>query len=150
LLAIRELAYVEQDRVLRTVDYRSLGSEELGSVYESLLELHPVMNVAAKSIELVTAAGNERKRTGAYYTPDSLVQGLLDSALDPVVEDRRKGKKGEQAEQALLGITVCDPACGSGHFLIAAAHRLARHLARIRTGESEPSPEDYQHALRDV
>ncbi len=45
---------------------------------------------------------------------------------------------------------VCDPACGSGHFLIAAAHRLARHLARIRTGESEPGPNDYQHALRDV
>lgn len=79
-----------------------------------------------------------------------MVQYLLDSALDPVVEERLKGKKGEGAWQAILDIKVCDPACGSGHFLIAAAHRLARHLARVRTGETEPSPEDYQHALRDV
>lgn len=150
LQAVRALAYVEQDRVLRTVDYRNLGSEELGSVYESLLELHPVMNAEAKAFELSTAAGNERKTTGSYYTPDSLVQCLLDSALDPVVEVRLKGKKGYEAEEALLGIKVCDPASGSGHFLIAAAHRLARHLARARTGEAEPSPHDYQHALRDV
>jgi hypothetical protein len=150
LQAVRALAYVEQDRVLRMVDYRNLGSEELGSVYESLLELHPVMDVEGKSFNLMTAAGNERKTTGSYYTPDSLVQCLLDSALDPVVEDRLKGKKGEEAAKAILEIKVCDPASGSGHFLIAAAHRLARHLARVRTGEAEPSPDDYQHALRDV
>lgn len=150
LQGIRALAYVEQGRVLRMVDYRNLGSEELGSVYESLLELHPVMDVGGKSFNLMTAAGNERKTTGSYYTPDSLVQCLLDSALDPVVEDRLKGKKGEEAEKALLDIKVCDPASGSGHFLIAAAHRLARHLARVRTGDAEPSPDDYQHALRDV
>lgn len=194
LRAVRALAYVEQDKVLRIVDYRNLGSEELGSVYESLLELHPVMNAEAKAFELSTAAGNERKTTGSYYTPDSLVQCLLDSALDPVVEERLKsakelaskakeiasnqaavGKKKEQelpswfanlpeseqqsllvtgysplAEKALLSLKVCDPACGSGHFLIAAAHRVARHLARVRTGETEPGPEEYQHALRDV
>jgi hypothetical protein len=150
LQAVRELAYVEQDRVQRSVDYRNLGSEELGSVYEALLELHPVMNIEARSFELLTVAGNERKITGSYYTPDSLVQSLLDSALDPVVQERLKGKKGENAEKAILDMKVCDPACGSGHFLIAAGHRLARHLARVRTGETEPSPEDYQHALRDV
>ena len=150
LTAIRALAYVEQDRVLRSVDYRNLGSEELGSVYESLLELNPDMQVEARHFELRTAAGNERKTSGSYYTPDSLVQCLLDSALDPVVETRLKGKKSEAAEDAILSMTICDPACGSGHFLIAAAHRLARHLARVRTGDSEPSPEDHQHALRDV
>lgn len=150
LQAIRALAYVEQDRTLRTVDYRNLGSEELGSVYESLLELHPVMNAEAKAFDLKTAAGNERKTTGSYYTPDSLVQCLLDSALDPLVEERLTKNKGKEAEAALLDLKICDPACGSGHFLIAAAHRLARHLARVRTGESEPSPDDYQRALRDV
>jgi hypothetical protein len=150
LAAIRALAYVEQDRILRTVDYRNLGSEELGSVYESLLELHPDLHVEARKFELRSAAGNERKTSGSYYTPDSLVQCLLDSALDPVVAEKLKGKRGKEAEQAVLSIKVCDPACGSGHFLIAAAHRLARHLARIRTGESEPSPDDHQMALRDV
>lgn len=150
LSAVRALAYVEQDGILRSVDYRNLGSEELGSVYESLLELHPDIEIDAQRFSLATAAGNQRKTSGSYYTPDSLVQCLLDSALDPVVEDRIKGKKGADAEAAILDLTVCDPACGSGHFLIAAAHRLARHVARIRTGESEPSPDDHQTALRDV
>lgn len=160
--AIRSLAFVERDRTLRAVDYRNLGSEELGSVYESLLELHPEINLNARTFTLRTAAGNERKTTGSYYTPDSLVQCLLDSALEPVTNDRlaeaTKKAKAEGAsggiqaaqEQALLNITVCDPACGSGHFLIAAAHRLANRLARIRSGETEPVPDDYQHALRDV
>ena len=62
-------------------------------------------------------------------------------------------KTGAEAEQAILDLKVCDPAVGSGHFLVGAAHRLARHLARIRAyaaGESEPSPLLYQRALRDV
>ena len=53
----------------------------------------------------------------------------------------------------VLALKVCDPAVGSGHFLVGAAHRLARHLARVRAlaqGESEPSPLLYQHAVRDV
>jgi hypothetical protein len=50
----------------------------------------------------------------------------------------------------LLSLKVCDPACGSGHFLIAAAHRIAKRLAAIRAGEDEPSPLGYQHALSDV
>ncbi len=81
------------------------------------------------------------------------MQCLLDSALDPVVEEAIRGKTGAEAEKAILALKVCDPAVGSGHFLVAAAHRLARHLARVRAntqGESEPSPLLYQHALRDV
>ena len=45
---------------------------------------------------------------------------------------------------------MCDPAAGSGHFLLAAARRIARELARVRTGEEEPSPGEYRTALRDV
>ena len=54
------------------------------------------------------------------------------------------------AEQALLALKVCDMAAGSGHFIIRAGHRIARHLARVRSGEEEPSPRVYQTALRDV
>jgi hypothetical protein len=92
-------------------------------------------------------------RHGCELHPDSLVQCLLDSALDPVLEDAIKGKTGSEAEKAILALRVCDPAVGSGHFLVAAAHRLARHLARARAvaqGESEPSPVLYQHALRNI
>ena len=50
---------------------------------------------------------------------------------------------------ALLELAIVDPACGSGHFLLAAARRLADRIARIRAGGT-PTPDDYQHALRDV
>jgi hypothetical protein len=54
------------------------------------------------------------------------------------------------AEHALLSIKVLDPACGSGHFLLAAARRLGKELARVRTGEDEPAPERLREAIRDV
>lgn len=151
LNAIRALAFTQEGHVRRPVDYRNLGSEELGSVYESLLELHPQLDAAATTFALHTAAGSERKTTGSYYTPGSLINELLNSALEPVVAERLRGVDGQAArEQALLAIKVVDPACGSGHFLIAAASRLARRLAGVRTGDEEPSPAAQRQALRDV
>ncbi len=150
LSAVRELAYTVDDRVLRPIDYKNLGAEELGSIYESLLELHPRINQDAGTFELVTAAGHERKTTGSYYTPTSLINCLLDSALDPVVDEAAKKPTAEEAEQAVLNLKVCDPACGSGHFLIAAAHRIGKRLAAIRTGDAEPAPDALRHAIRDV
>ena len=151
--ALRHLAFTRQNKVLRPVDYRNLATEELGGVYEGLLELTPRVSGDGADFTLERFAGSKRKRTGSFYTPDSLVQCLLDSALDPVVEAAVRGKTGTDAERAILDLKVCDPAVGSGHFLVGAAHRLARHLARVRAhaaGESEPSPLLYQHALRDV
>jgi hypothetical protein len=150
LFAVHSLAFVKSGGVRRSVDYRNLGAEEIGAVYEGLLELHPRVHAELGTFELDTAAGNERKTSGSYYTPDSLVQCLLDTALDPVVDQVVAGKSGEEAAQAILKLKVCDPAVGSGHFLIAAAHRLARRLAVARTGEEEPSPEANRAALRDV
>ena len=147
LEAVRALAFTEQDRRLRAVDYRNLGSEELGSIYESLLELHPEVDTQAHHFELRTAAGHERKATGSYYTPTSLIRCLLDSALEPALD---AACQRENPERAILDLKVCDPACGSGHFLIAAAHRMARRLAAVRTGEDEPAPEAQRTALRDV
>jgi N-6 DNA Methylase len=145
--SVRALAFHAEGDIRRRVDWRNLGSEELGSVYESLLELHPVLNSAAATFDLNEAAGSERKETGSYYTPTSLVDCLLDSALDPVLDEAAKEP---DAERAILHLKVCDPACGSGHFLIAAAHRIARRLAAVRTGDAEASPDAVRHALRDV
>lgn len=145
--AIRALAFTEHGRVLRQIDFRNMGSEELGSIYESLLELHPEVHHESGSFTLATAAGNERKTTGSYYTPTSLISALLDSSLDPVLEEAAAKP---EAEAAILDLKVLDPAAGSGHFLVAAAHRIAKRLAAIRTDEPEPSPGAYRAALRDV
>ena len=153
LEALRHLAFTRRDKVLRPVDYHNLGAEELGGVYESLLALTPQVNGGGGHFSFAEFTGNRRKTSGSYYTPDALVQCLLDSALDPVVKSAVADKTWSEAEQAILDLKVCDPAVGSGHFLVGAAHRLARHLARIRAyaaGESEPSPLLYQRALRDV
>jgi hypothetical protein len=153
LAAVRSLSYIVDKDGRRPVDYKNLGSEELGGVYEQLLELHPEINptapLAADRFTLGISAGNERKTSGSHYTPDSLVQVCLDTALEPLLAERFAGKKGADAETALLALKICDTAVGSGHFLIGAAHRLAKRLAAVRTGDTEPSPEAYRTALRD-
>lgn len=135
----------------RRINYGALDVEELGSVYESLLDYQPVIVEEHGSLAFDLVSGTERKTTGSYYTPPELVNELIQSALVPVIEDRlNSAKTTEQKERALLDIKVCDPACGSGHFLLAAARRLAKELARVRTGEAEPTPEEQRTAMRHV
>jgi hypothetical protein len=193
LTAIRALAYTVENGVRRPVDYRNLDSEELGSIYESLLDLHPDVNLTAATFALNLGAGSERKTTGSHYTPTPLVESLLDTALEPVVADRLRQASRvtsqtarvtsqtarvtshesrvvddaslvtrdaslvtddaslvTRQEAAILSIKVLDGAAGSGHMLIGAGRRLAKHLARIRTGDDEPAPADLRAALRDV
>lgn len=147
LEAIRSLAVTHTGQSRRVVDYKNLGAEELGSVYESLLELHPDLNAEIATFELRVAGGSERKTTGSYYTPTSLISCLLDSSLNPALDD---ASKQALPEAAILALKVVDPACGSGHFLIAAAHRIAKRLAAVRTGEEEPPPDVQRKALRNV
>ncbi|MGN9893387.1 Eco57I restriction-modification methylase domain-containing protein [Micromonospora sp. L31] len=163
LTAVRHLSQVRDTgtRRWRSVDYRHLDAEELGSIYESLLELVPKHSAVDRTFELVELAGNTRKTTGSYYTPSSLIECLLDSALDPVIDDAVK--RGEQAATAarqldpsdaivseLLSLTVCDPACGSGHFLVAAARRIAKRVAAVRERNPEPTLDAVRHALHEV
>ena len=148
--AVRNLGYVRRDNVLNRIDYRNLGAEELGSVYESLLAMHPDIDPDTRTVRLDTAAGNERRTTGAFYTPAALTRFVVDETLSPLIERAVSGRSRDEAEHAILTLTVCDPAMGSAHFLIAAAHRLAKSLATVRTGDLEPDPPAVQSALRDV
>jgi len=149
--ALYRLSWLSDKTGVVPVNWRAMETEELGSVYESLLELQPQLGDDGKTLIFASEAteqkGNQRKTTGSYYTPDSLVQALLDTALDPVL-DKTEAEAADPAE-ALLNLCVIDPACGSGHFLLAAARRIATRLARIRA-EGTPSLADFRHALRDV
>jgi hypothetical protein len=147
LTAVRLLSHIQDGKTRYPVNWRNVGADELGSIYEGLLELHPRMNKEAGSFDLDTGAGHERRTTGSYYTPTSLVDCLLDSSLEPVLDEAAKTPN---PEHAILDLKVCDPACGSGHFLVAAARRIAKRLASVRSGDDEPSPRDVQSALRDV
>lgn len=164
LAAVFQLGWFRADGGLSRVNYRDMGPEELGSVYESLLELVPdlqgLATPATARLAFVgddasdaSTKGNTRKLTGSYYTPDSLVQELIRSALEPVIARTVKANP-ERPVDALLSLTVCDPACGSGHFLLSAARRLADEVALHRAAAEReggaPTPADYRHALRDV
>ena len=149
--ALYRLSWLSDKTGMVPVNWRAMETEELGSVYESLLELQPQLGDDGKTLVFASEAaeqkGNQRKTTGSYYTPDSLVQALLDTSLDPVL-DKTEAEADDPAK-ALLKLSVIDPACGSGHFLLAAARRIATRLARIRA-EGTPSLADFRHALRDV
>ena len=151
LAAVFKLSWLREDSGLSRVNWRDMGPEELGSVYESLLELVPIIAEDGRGFSFAVGdetKGNARKTTGSYYTPDSLVQVLLDSALEPVVQQTIAAEPEHPAE-ALLQLSVIDPACGSGHFLLAAARRLAAHVARLQA-DGTPSAAEYRHALRQV
>lgn len=155
LTAMESLRWANLAGTKTLIDYRNMDTEELGSVYESLLELVPEIDVHARKFGFVgitsegSTAGNARKISGSYYTPDSLVQELIKSALEPVIEERIK-QNPDNPTDALLAIRVIDPACGSGHFLLAAARKLAERLAQLRAPEGAVKPKDYRQALHDV
>ena len=157
LEAVRTLAFFRSDGRLSRVNYRDMGTEELGSVYESLLELRPVIDVdnspwtfsfiGDERAERVK--GSERKLTGSYYTPPTLVNEIIKSTLEPVIASAVASRP-EDPRAAVLSLRVIDPACGSGHFLLAAARRLAAEIAHIDSGADIFEETARQHALREV
>lgn len=141
--AIFNLGWMMDDGRRVRINWRDMATEEFGSVYEGLLELTPTRIDDGRSFDFVEdLKGNARKTSGSYYTPDSLVQTLLDSALNPVLEKA----EAEGKDEGILELKVIDPACGSGHFLLGAARRMATRVAQIR----DPDAPDYNAALRDV
>ncbi|MBV8739438.1 MAG: SAM-dependent DNA methyltransferase [Alphaproteobacteria bacterium] len=153
--AVRQLSTFEEKAgrrktgVSRRINYGGLDVEELGSIYEGLLDYNP--QVTREPWRFALGAGSQRKETGSYYTPPELVRELIESALVPVIQKRlASAPTNEAKEEALLSLTICDPAAGSGHFLLAAARHVGRELAIVRSGEAEPAPETYRAALRDV
>lgn len=170
--AIRQLRYNDIDGVKTFTDYRNMGTEEFGSVYESLLELVPHVDLQAKTFSFVgvgdedgiiedgSTKGNARKLSGSYYTDASLVQSLVKTALEPAIEVKLKAEEDLARKEnrepdycgAILDFRMIDAGSGSGHFLLAGSRRLAEVLSEKRlerTGESATA-ETYRKALRDV
>ena len=126
LEALRHLTHADRMRI----NYRDLGVEELGHIYEGLLGLVP--DLAEDGTFQLKDDPTGRKASGSYYTPRELVGAVIEESLKPLIEERLKGKTTpEEKEAALLAIRVVDPAMGSGAFLIGALDALADRLAEI-------------------
>jgi hypothetical protein len=155
--------FLDPDRNLMVkVNYGDLDVEEFGSVYEGLLEFKPVFDEMGGKPRFSFRAGTQRSSSGSHYTPEELVRPLIKHSLDYIIQDclnkpherlaMQHGQLPEKSmkEKALLAIKVCDVSCGSGHILLSAARRIATEVARVRTGEDQPSPEAMRHAIRDT
>jgi hypothetical protein len=150
LLVMFRLSWLREASGLARVNWRDMGPEELGSVYESLLELTPEVRLGGRSFGFAQAEGGQhaRRATGSYYTPENLVRLLLDRTLNPIIESVVRANP-ERPADALLELAIVDPTCGSGHFLLAAARRLAAAIARC-DAQGTPTAAEYRHALRRV
>lgn len=143
--AIDILSWEQRDGRRRYINYRDLSVQQLGSIYERLLEFELVRDDAgALDIRPNIFA---RKNSGSYYTPDDLVLLILDETLAPLIEDAHKAfadrlaslKPGDSEDykftelqkvdpaKAITRLRVCDPAMGSGHFLVSLVDRLTNH-----------------------
>ena len=140
----------------RYINYRELGVQQLGSIYERLVER-----------ELVREDGEIRVRPnpfvrkdwGSYYTPDDLVGLVIEEAVGPLAAARRTAfreaadKGASVAEltkldpaEKILELTVCDPAMGSGHFLVNLVDWLADRTIEAMA-EAEALSEGYASPL---
>lgn len=151
--SLNEFEDAKKNRVF--INFRSLDVEELGSIYEGLLELAPVIYSYGRQYEFTYEKGNERSSSGSHYTPEDLVKPLIQHSLEYLIEDRvqpyYKGNTTAEATiQSLLSLKVADVACGSGHILLSAARRIAHEIARIESGEQQPNPHSFRKALKQV
>jgi len=125
--AMLSLTTVQQGAVRRRIAYTDLGVEQLGGVYERILDYAPVRLPGDRESWTLARAGR-RKATGTYYTPRTLAEFLVRRSLAPLVNEARS--------EQILALRVVDPAMGSGAFLVAACRYLATayESAVIREG----------------
>ena len=148
----------------RYINYRDLGVQQLGSIYERLLEHDLVRERDEITIRLNRLA---RKGSGSYYTSDDLVALIIKETIEPLVrsridaflarhadlatsalsEDRRIGRlKPLDPAEKLLDLKVCDPAMGSGHFLVNLVDYLADRVITAMA-EAEAAVDGYVSPL---
>ena len=148
----------------RYINYRDLGVRQLGSIYERLLE-----HELAPDGDGVAVRPNifARKGSGSYYTPDDLVGLIVEETIGPLVQARtdafeaeagRMPADGPERERAvarlaaldpaekILELKVCDPAMGSGHFLVSLVDYLADGVIAAMA-EAEALAEGYVSPL---
>ncbi|MCC5816731.1 MAG: hypothetical protein JJT78_18420 [Leptospira sp.] len=165
LRILKKLLYFQEGKRMVKVNYSLLNVEELGSVYESLLDFAPHIEIEGDAEHpgnwrFVLLAGTERKSTGSHYTHSDLVAEALRQSLVPkiaeVMSSVEKEKKSEEVElvrkekkKALLNLKVLDPSCGSGHFLLASARLIGKEIAKLDYNTEEPTPENIREGVRE-
>ena len=131
------------------INYRELAVQQLGGVYEKLLEYVPRRENGDVDTVLQPYA---RKDSGSYYTPQELVDLIVEQTLQPLLDDRTAAFEADpdpanDPAEALLALRVLDPAMGSGHFLITALDWLTDHALELLDRRWSHAP-NYESPLR--
>jgi len=150
LRVIKLLTTTKDKKLLQRINFLEISEEEIGSIYESLLDFKPYLT-SGSQFQLIYQT-TERKSTGSYYTPKELIDILIRTTLQPLIEDRISKISNDKLamEKEILNLKICDPACGGGTFLLAALDFIGKKLAEIRTGMNNPPENDLRQARRDV
>ena len=119
----------------REFDEKTISLEDLGELHQYLLERVPCIEYSNSTFYLHTNKANNRTSSGAYYTPIGLVSRVLASTLEPIIQRCLQKETIQEQEEALLRIRICDPSCGTGNFLFAAARYLSRQLSKVRSSK---------------
>jgi len=158
---IDALSFEKNSDGRKYINYRNLSVQQLGSIYERLLEYE-----VTRDGDEITVQPNifARKGSGSYYTPDDLVQLILTETLEPLVEERKRAFRDKIEElgqsdlpnhrkigqlkrldpaTALLDLKICDPAMGSGHFLVSLVDFMADQVIAAMAESELDAPEDW-------
>lgn len=134
----------------RIADLTTIDVRVLGAIHEAALGHELVFDEAIGAARLSRGAGGERRRAGVFFTPGPLIDHLIRTGLDPLIEERTRDRAPDHARQALLDLRICDPACGAGFVLLAAGRRLVAELHRLDHGDRSPSHAERRAAFRTV
>ncbi len=127
------------------INYRDLSVQQLGSIYEVLLEhqLYHTDNHTSEQPDLMLIRNSfARKKSGSYYTPEDLVLRVIEETIEPLIDDAwQRFENAKNAERAkthdvamkILSLKICDPAMGSGHFLVSLVDYLSARISDILT-----------------
>ena len=117
------------------LDYSALETRHLGSVYEHLLEYH--LTIKDKKIAELPDA-KDRKTSGSYYTPQYIVDFIVENTVGPLIDDIIKNNPKNEQVDKILELNILDPAMGSGHFLIGVTNYIAQRICKIEYDENMP------------
>ena len=147
---IYDLSHTETEGTRQFVNYRDMSVQQLGSIYERLLEREPVRVDNGKIA--IRPNPYARKDSGSFFTPQELVDLIVERTLKPLAEERLKAFEDKSKElksdrrptgvrhaelvkldpaEAVLDLKVLDPAMGSGHFLVTAVDFLSDYIAEL-------------------
>ena len=147
---IYDLSHTETEGTRHFVNYRDMSVQQLGSIYERLLEREPVRDDNGGIV--VRPNSYARKDSGSFFTPQELVDLIVDRTLKPLAEERLKAFEDKAKElrsdhrpiaerhaellaldpaEAVLDLKVLDPAMGSGHFLVTTVDFLSDYIAEL-------------------